>query len=152
MMEHLLLKRGSKMKKITTLITVLCMGLLLCGCMDAEDTTKCKHKGCKSDIASTGSTLYCEEHSETCGRCGMYINEDESLCYNCAKATAKSSSSGSSKSSSGTKSSGSSKSDYDYDKGYGYTAPKKDESFSDYVKRQDPELYENMKDAYENAK
>ncbi len=40
--------------------------------------------------------------------------------------------------------------DYDYDKGYGYTAPEAGESFSDYVKRQDPELYESMQDAWDS--
>ena len=34
--------------------------------------------------------------------------------------------------------------DYDYDKGYGYTAPKEGQSFSDYVKEQDPELYASL--------
>lgn len=67
----------------------------------------------------------------------------------------KSSSSGSSysssyKSSSGSSSYSSGSSGYDYDKGYGYTAPKKGESFSDYVKRQDPELYKSMKDIYDS--
>ena len=33
---------------------------------------------------------------------------------------------------------------YDYDKGYGYTAPDPGQSFSDYVKEQDPELYESL--------
>lgn len=33
---------------------------------------------------------------------------------------------------------------YDYDKGYGYTAPEPGKSFSDYVKEQDPELYESL--------
>ncbi len=40
--------------------------------------------------------------------------------------------------------SGSSKNDYDYDKGYGYTSPKKGESVSDYIKRQDPDLYDSL--------
>ena len=38
------------------------------------------------------------------------------------------------------------KKSYDYDKGYGYTAPKEGESFSDYVKRQDPDLYDSMQE------
>ena len=37
---------------------------------------------------------------------------------------------------------------YDYDKGYGYTEPKVGESFADYVKRQDPELYKSIEDRY----
>lgn len=39
--------------------------------------------------------------------------------------------------------------DYDYDKGYGYSAPEKGEKFSDYVKRQDPDLYDDMQDIWE---
>ena len=35
---------------------------------------------------------------------------------------------------------------YDYDKGYGYTAPNAGESLSDYIKRQDLQLYEDMRD------
>ena len=34
--------------------------------------------------------------------------------------------------------------DYDYDKGFGYTAPKPGQSFSDYVKEQDPDLYNSL--------
>lgn len=41
--------------------------------------------------------------------------------------------------------------EYDYDKGYGYTEPEEGESFSDYVKRQDPELYESLQDRYDAA-
>ena len=48
-------------------------------------------------------------------------------------------------------SSKSSKSNYDYDKGYGYTAPKEGQSFSDYVKEQDPDLYNSMNDRYNSA-
>lgn len=33
---------------------------------------------------------------------------------------------------------------YDYDKGCGYTAPEPGQSFSDYVKEQDTELYESL--------
>ena len=40
--------------------------------------------------------------------------------------------------------------DYDYDKGYGYTAPEPGESFSDYVKRQDPDLYNDMQDRWDS--
>ena len=45
-------------------------------------------------------------------------------------------------------SSSGSSSSYDYDKGYGYTAPKSGQSFSDYVKEQDPDLYNSMVDRY----
>ena len=41
--------------------------------------------------------------------------------------------------------------DYDYDKGFGYSAPKEGQSFSDYVKEQDPELYESITDIYNDA-
>lgn len=40
--------------------------------------------------------------------------------------------------------------DYDYDKGYGYTAPKQGESFSDYLKRQDPDLYNDIQDRWDS--
>lgn len=40
--------------------------------------------------------------------------------------------------------------DYDYDKGYGYTAPEPGESFSDYVKRQDPDLYNDIQDRWDS--
>ena len=45
----------------------------------------------------------------------------------------------------------SSSNDYDYDKGYGYTSPKEGQSFSDYVKEQDPELYKSITDDYNDA-
>ena len=35
-----------------------------------------------------------------------------------------------------------------YDKGYGYTEPLPGESFDDYVKRQDPELYNDMEERW----
>ena len=40
---------------------------------------------------------------------------------------------------------------YDYDKGYGYTAPEPGQSFSDYVKEQDPDLYDSITDNYSSA-
>ncbi len=52
--------------------------------------------------------------------------------------------------SSSSKNSTSNYSNYDYDKGYGYTEPKSGESASDYIKRQDPDLYDDMKDIYES--
>lgn len=39
-------------------------------------------------------------------------------------------------------------SDYDYDKGYGYTEPEPGESLSDYIKRQDPDLYNDMEERW----
>ena len=41
---------------------------------------------------------------------------------------------------------------YDYDKGYGYTAPKSGESFSDYVKRQDPDLYDAISERWNSLR
>ncbi len=41
---------------------------------------------------------------------------------------------------------------YDYDKGYGYTAPKKGESLNDYIKRQDPDLYQSMQDRWDSLR
>lgn len=46
----------------------------------------------------------------------------------------------------------SSRSSYDYDKGYGYTAPKKGESLNDYIKRQDPDLYQSMQDQWDSLR
>lgn len=43
-------------------------------------------------------------------------------------------------------------SSYDYDKGYGYSAPKKGESFSEYLKRQDPDLYREMEDQWNSLR
>ena len=43
-------------------------------------------------------------------------------------------------------------SDYDYNKGYGYTSPKEGKSLSDYIKREDPDLYNDMKNRYDNSK
>lgn len=43
-------------------------------------------------------------------------------------------------------------SEYDYDKGYGYTAPNEGESLSEYIQRQDPELYNDMKKKYNSLK
>ena len=40
--------------------------------------------------------------------------------------------------------------DYDYDKGYGYTSPEEGESLSDYIKRQDPELWEEMEENWDS--
>ena len=71
----------------------------------------------------------------------------KSSSYSSKSSSSKSSSSYSSKSSSSKSSSSyssKSSSDYDYDKGYGYTAPKRGESLSDYIKRQDPQLYKDM--------
>lgn len=41
--------------------------------------------------------------------------------------------------------------DYNYDQGYGYTAPEDGQSVSDYIKEQDPDLYDSMSKIYDDA-
>lgn len=104
-------------------------------------TTKCAHSGCSNYIASSGDTNCCTTHSNKCLECKKYIDEDAMYCMSClSNAASKGSSSSSSSKSNGSNSND----DYDYDKGYGYTAPKEGQSFSDYVKEQDPELYNSL--------
>ena len=97
-------------------------------------STQCAYSGCTRKIAPSGDTNCCTQHSNKCGNCGCYIDSDAIYCMSCL-----------------TNSLGGSSDDYDYDKGYGYTAPKKGQSFSDYVKEQDPELYESITDNYHSA-
>lgn len=111
-------------------------------------TTTCAVSGCNRSIASSGDTNCCSQHSKKCGNCGCYIDSDAMFCMSCISSSLDGSSSSSKKSSSSSGSSSSSKSgsdsDYDYDKGFGYSAPKPGQSFSDYVKEQDPELYNSL--------
>lgn len=111
-------------------------------------TTKCAHSGCNNYIASSGDTNCCTTHSNKCLDCKKYIDEDAMYCMSClTDATTKSSKSSSSsnkksstnskKSSSGGKSSGSGAGGYDMPNA-------SDKSFSDYVKRVDPELYDSL--------
>ena len=46
-------------------------------------TTKCAHKGCKNNIASSGDTNCCTVHSRRCLECGKYIDEDATWCMSC---------------------------------------------------------------------
>lgn len=106
-------------------------------------TTVCAHSGCTNYIASSGDTNCCATHSRKCLECNCYIDEDAMYCMDCLTKAANS----------GNSSSDSSHTyddDYDYDKGCGYTAPIEGESFSDYVKRQDPDLYEDMQDIWDS--
>lgn len=41
-----------------------------------------------------------------------------------------------------------SSSSYDYDKGYGYDSPRDGESLEDYIKREDPDLWDDMQDRW----
>ena len=90
-------------------------------------TTQCAYPGCSQKIASSGDTNCCTKHSNKCGNCGCYIDSDAMFCMSCLSGSL-----------------GGSSDSYDYDKGYGYTAPKKGQSFSDYVKEQDPDLYNSL--------
>lgn len=73
-------------------------------------TTKCAHAGCNNYIASSGDTNCCTTHSNRCGKCGKYIDEDAMYCMDCLKAATTSSSSSSSSYSSGSSYSGGSSS------------------------------------------
>ena len=78
-----------------------------------------------------------------------YVKEEDPELYDDMQDTYnKNTGAGSSYSSShsSSHSSSSSNDDYDYDKGFGYEAPKPGQSFSDYVKEQDPDLYNDMQD------
>lgn len=90
-------------------------------------TTKCAYPGCTQNIASSGDTNCCASHSNKCLKCGCYIDSDAMYCMSCL-----------------TESISNSNDTYDYDKGYGYSAPKEGQSFSDYIKEQDPELYDSL--------
>lgn len=46
-------------------------------------TTKCAHPGCSNKIASSGNTNCCTKHSNRCGSCGIYIDEDALFCIAC---------------------------------------------------------------------
>lgn len=46
-------------------------------------TTLCAHTGCTSYIASSGDTNCCVRHSNRCGNCRCYIDEDAMYCMKC---------------------------------------------------------------------
>jgi hypothetical protein len=48
-----------------------------------SSTTKCAHTGCTRYIASSGDTNCCTVHSNKCGNCGKYIDEDAMYCMDC---------------------------------------------------------------------
>lgn len=96
-------------------------------------TTKCAHSGCNNYIASSGDTNCCAVHSNNCLECGKYIDEDAMYCMDCLNKAAKQ-----------TSSNTNSKNSSNIGEG-GYEMPnEEDESFSDYVKRVDPELYDEL--------
>ncbi len=46
-------------------------------------TTTCAHRGCTKYIASSGDTNCCSTHSNRCGECRCYIDEDATFCMSC---------------------------------------------------------------------
>jgi len=107
----------------------------------ASDTI-CNHSGCTNYIAASGDTNCCPIHSSKCLNCNKYIDEDAIYCMDCLKKSIQSSSSPSSKP---KKSNYSSKSSSSSTKAGGYDMPNEnDKSFSDYVKRVDPDLYNSL--------
>ena len=121
-------------------------------------TTKCAHTGCNNYIASSGDTNCCTSHSNRCLECNKYIDEDSMYCMDCLTEASKDAKDDNN-------------SDYDYDSDYdfdsdddfdfdndydysqgsdnigagGYEMPNEsDKSFSDYVQRVDPELYDEL--------
>lgn len=75
-------------------------------------STQCAHTGCTRPIASSGDTNCCTVHSNTCAKCGRYIDEDATWCMKCLTSAASGGKSSSSKSSSSSSSSSSGKESY----------------------------------------
>lgn len=46
-------------------------------------TTVCAHAGCNNYIANSGDTNCCTVHSNRCGNCSRYIDEDAMYCMTC---------------------------------------------------------------------
>ena len=93
-------------------------------------TTKCAHPGCNNPVASSGDTNCCTVHSNRCADCGKYIDEDAMYCMDCLyKASGQSTGNGTNSNIGAG----------------GYEMPNEnDKSFSDYVKRVDPDLYDEL--------
>lgn len=87
-------------------------------------STQCAHTGCTRPIASSGDTNCCTVHSNTCAKCGRYIDEDATWCMKCLTSAASDGQSSSSKSSSSSSSSSSGKESY-YCMGKHNTCPNK---------------------------
>lgn len=101
-------------------------------------TTICAHPGCTKYIASSGDTNCCTTHSNKCLNCNRYIDEDAMYCMDCLTESISGKSSGSSVYSSN-------KSGSDTIGASGYDMPNEDDkSFSDYVKKVDPDLYDSL--------
>lgn len=111
-----------------------------------SSTTICAHSGCKNYIATSGDTNCCTVHSNKCLNCNKYIDEDAVYCMDCLTEAIGSSSSSSSNPGKSTYSYSSFNSSSSGKKGAGgYDMPNaSDESFSDYVKRVDPDLYYSL--------
>ena len=107
-------------------------------------TTKCAHSGCSNYIASSGDTNCCTIHSRKCLDCGKYIDEDAMYCMDCLTNASQKSNNSFSGETNNSKKSGTENSDSNIGAG-GYEMPNEgDKSFSDYVKRVDPELYDEL--------
>lgn len=46
-------------------------------------STVCAHSGCSRTIAKSGDTNCCTTHSNKCGNCKCYIDEDAMYCMTC---------------------------------------------------------------------
>lgn len=113
-------------------------------------TTKCAHSGCDNYIASSGDTNCCTVHSNRCLECSKYIDGDAMYCMDCLTKAATKNSSSKSSTSSSSKSSSSGNSTSGTTGAGGYEMPNEnDKSFSDYVKRVAPDLYDEMNDTYD---
>ena len=107
-------------------------------------TTKCAHSGCNNYIASSGDTNCCVVHSNKCLDCGKYIDEDAMYCMDCLTKASKQSNSSYGSSGKSTYSGYGNNSESNIGEG-GYEMPNEnDKSLFDYVKRVDPDLYDEM--------
>lgn len=97
----------------------------------------CAKSGCTNKAVTSGDSVYCSTHSNRCGECGCYIDGDAMYCMSCiSDALTGSSYTGSSNKNNSNKGAG------------GYDMPNPGESFSDYVQRVDPDLYDSITDRY----
>lgn len=51
-----------------------------------QPDTVCAHTGCNNKIATSGDTNCCTTHSNRCGECNCYIDEDAMFCMDCLEA------------------------------------------------------------------
>ena len=135
----------NKFKKIMLVVMLLIFTTFLVGCdNDYHDSSS------SYDYDSSSSSNYDSSSSYDYDSSSSY-DYDNSSSYDYDSSSSSDYDNSSSYDYDSSSSSGyDSSSSYDYDKGYGYTAPEEGESLSDYIKRQDPELYDSMTDIYES--